>query len=98
MSLSDERHNNHNNFVWEYWEKTVRLMQIMVIILAILVIAIGFGTDYQLKKMKVKTEGCMEILVFESEYISFLIAQNDLNLNETMDDFIRYKVEEELSK
>jgi len=78
----------------EDWEKTVGFFQIMFFVMAIFTLAIAVGTSYQLQKEKIKNKACIELLIFESKYLSFLITQNDLNLNKTMEGFLLHEAQE----
>lgn len=64
-----------------------------IIFMLLITFTIGF-LSFQLIEAELKYEASQELLIFELEYVVWLLEQNNLTIEETMDDFIRYKTEE----
>lgn len=63
-------------------------------VLTLMSLAMGFYFQAQLKQEKVKTEACMELMIFNVEQIGYLIDRFNITIDDFSADFLRFKVEE----
>lgn len=87
--MKDKKYNKNNN------EGDLGKFYISMVLCLCFLFVVFMALDaYIIQKEKVKTQACMELVIFSAEWLNFELDKNNISLDQSQKDFLRFKLEE----